>query len=648
MATAVQAHASKDVPQWVDIEASWACPRGLKYLFWIPHRYRKLHQDVPPTTRLLLKVWDTATKQWGQDKGWAQATPLYSLYLANPAFDYRPWTSRGCVRVSHLYDQNKLLDFPDLQRKYSLPHNTIFQYLQLKSMLQGSNSPTATANTKHIDQMCTATTQPKKLLSTLYNMLIQSHADPPDKFKSDCYYKANNQCEKCDSGCQLCDGTGLDGCLECPSNTLQVEGTTHCLAQCPERFYLYKNLCKKCHPSCKTCNGSSVQDCLTCDQGSEFKAGICYPQCEEQRYPDDNGVCQPCDSSCRHCSGPGPDHCISCKINSAWSPTEMRCTKCCDSQSDQDDCCFCDVNSVIALSSTRKEKKAQEKTQDKSLTTYFSPQPHKTLNHKMTDMDLSSESTESEGIKNHDKELITISLLHTSLKANLEEIKSELAVMAIEIKSDIKKEINILAAKLDGFEVKLHDMDLQVNHLNDDYQLALRKISDLEFKVSDLEDRSRQKNLRFRNLPEKGTHDNAKQIVIEYISALGITYNSSEQLIERCHRLFKPKSLQNDLPRDIMVCFFAFDFKESILKAARLNPVSSGPFQNVKVFQDLSFETRSQCKKFSSATQILRTQNIRYRWLFPSKLSLTHEGKREVFDSNGKLTEWLKRNKILV
>ncbi|CAH2320170.1 Hypothetical predicted protein [Pelobates cultripes] len=247
--------------------------------------------------------------------------------------------------------------------------------------------------------------------------------------------------------------------------------------------------------------------------------------------------------------------------------------------------------------STRKDKKvplqdkAHEKTQGKSLTTYFSPQPHQTLKHRMTDMDLSSESMESEGIKNPDKELITISLLHTSLKANLEEIKSELAVMATEIKADIKMEINILTTKLDGLEVKLKDMDFQVNHLNDDYQLALRKISDLKLKVSDLEDRSRRKNLRFRNLPEKGTQDNAKQIVIEYISALGITYNPSEQLIERCHRLFKPKSLQNDLPHDIMVCFFAFDFKERILKAARLNPVSSGPFQNVKVFQDLSFET---------------------------------------------------------
>ncbi|XP_053319728.1 proprotein convertase subtilisin/kexin type 5-like [Spea bombifrons] len=102
------------------------------------------------------------------------------------------------------------------------------------------------------------------------------------------YYKWNNQCEKCHSGCQLCGGPGLDGCLECPSDTLQVEGTTHCVTQCPERFYKYKNTCKKCHSSCKTCNDSSVQGCLTCDGGSDLKGGICYPPCEEQRYLDND------------------------------------------------------------------------------------------------------------------------------------------------------------------------------------------------------------------------------------------------------------------------------------------------------------------------------------------------------------------------
>ncbi|XP_077120025.1 cysteine repeat modular protein 2-like [Ranitomeya variabilis] len=163
------------------------------------------------------------------------------------------------------------------------------------------------------------------------------------------YYKRNNQCDKCDSRCQLCSGPGLDSCLECPPGIFQVEGTTHCVSKCPERFYIHGNKCKKCHPSCRTCNDSSVQGCKTCDRGSSFKAGICYPQCEEHRYLDDDSVCQPCDPSCRHCSGPGSDHCISCNSKTAWSPEEMRCINCCDSEADQNDCCFCDVNSVLCI-----------------------------------------------------------------------------------------------------------------------------------------------------------------------------------------------------------------------------------------------------------------------------------------------------------
>ncbi|KAM4678591.1 uncharacterized protein O3C94_010455 [Discoglossus pictus] len=163
------------------------------------------------------------------------------------------------------------------------------------------------------------------------------------------YFKGNNRCEKCDFHCQLCYGPGSDACLECPADTLQVEGTTHCVSQCPERFYLYKNRCKRCHTSCRTCNDSSAEGCLTCDRGSDFKEGICYPQCEEHHYVDSKGICQPCDPSCRHCSGPGRNHCVSCKTNTAWSPAEMRCIKCCDSQTDQDDCCFCDINSVLCI-----------------------------------------------------------------------------------------------------------------------------------------------------------------------------------------------------------------------------------------------------------------------------------------------------------
>ncbi|CAH2311369.1 Hypothetical predicted protein [Pelobates cultripes] len=125
-------------------------------------------------------------------------------------------------------------------------------------------------------------------------------------------------------------------------------------------------------------------------------------------------------------------------------------------------------------SSMRKDKKdpAQDKPKDKSFSTYFSPQQHKSIKQKMNDMDLSSESMKSEGKKNPDKDLITISQLHASLKANLEEIKIQLDSADAEIKSDIKQEINVLVAKIESFEDQLKEMDFQVKNLADDSQKA--------------------------------------------------------------------------------------------------------------------------------------------------------------------------------
>ncbi|CAH2306501.1 Hypothetical predicted protein, partial [Pelobates cultripes] len=107
---------------------------------------------------------------------------------------------------------------------------------------------------------------------------------------------------------------------------------------------------------------------------------------------------------------------------------------------------------------------------------------HKITKQKLNDMDLSMENTESDGIKNPDKDPITISLFRTSLKANLDEIKAKLASTAVEIKSDIKLEINVLAAKIERFEDQLKEVDFQVKNLTDDCQKAHRDIFDLQIK----------------------------------------------------------------------------------------------------------------------------------------------------------------------
>ncbi|CAH2249105.1 Hypothetical predicted protein [Pelobates cultripes] len=129
-----------------------------------------------------------------------------------------------------------------------------------------------------------------------------------------------------------------------------------------------------------------------------------------------------------------------------------------------------------------------------------------------------------------DKELITTAQLQSSLRANLEEIKMELAVTADEIKVEIKKGINLLVGKLQKFEDQVNEMDFRVKNLKDECGKSQRSMLDLELKLNDLEDRSRLKNLRFRNFVEGRRQEDIKQILKDYFVDLGIPLNDHDQL----------------------------------------------------------------------------------------------------------------------
>ncbi|XP_039628875.1 proprotein convertase subtilisin/kexin type 5 [Polypterus senegalus] len=175
------------------------------------------------------------------------------------------------------------------------------------------------------------------------------------KFQSLCvancpngFYRGKSQCEKCDPSCQSCSGPGPEDCL-CPPQAFQLQDTKLCAERCPERFYQESRVCKPCHSSCKTCKDSTPQGCLTCDWGSTLLDGVCYPRCAEQRYLSKKEICELCDDSCRHCFGPSPNQCLTCKADFALHPTQRRCITCCNTETNQTDCCLCNGNSAFCI-----------------------------------------------------------------------------------------------------------------------------------------------------------------------------------------------------------------------------------------------------------------------------------------------------------
>ncbi|CAH2320305.1 Hypothetical predicted protein [Pelobates cultripes] len=285
--------------------------------------------------------------------------------------------------------------------------------------------------------------------------------------------------------------------------------------------------------------------------------------------------------------------------------------------------------------------------QEKNLDIFFSPQskdskgnkPRSSLtNLKPSAMDINKD--------NKEQEEITTKVLNESLQSILEEIKSEISKNSIEIRQEIKSDIFKLTEKFQVMEDRLKNVDFQIVSTNEEVNLLTSKIHYLENKIEDLEDRSRRKNLRFRNFEDSNKQENLEYMLHDYFKALGLKLDGHNEKFERCHRLHKPSNITSDTPRDIITCFHSFEFKEQVLKANREKRIKDGPYAHIIALPDLSYNTRNKRRMFSSGINILKQHNIRFRWSYPTKMIIQMDGKIESFDQPDKLKTWL-QNKSL-
>ncbi|KAG2471209.1 PCSK5 convertase, partial [Polypterus senegalus] len=186
------------------------------------------------------------------------------------------------------------------------------------------------------------------------------------------YELSSEQCQECDQTCSKCTGPDPTDCTKCKKGLALDPNSMMCGvigdSECPPKMFLHEKLfsCIACHDLCESCHGqesydcdtcllpsyfynSTPQGCLTCDWGSTLLDGVCYPRCAEQRYLSKKEICELCDDSCRHCFGPSPNQCLTCKADFALHPTQRRCITCCNTETNQTDCCLCNGNSGIDI-----------------------------------------------------------------------------------------------------------------------------------------------------------------------------------------------------------------------------------------------------------------------------------------------------------
>lgn len=195
---------------------------------------------------------------------------------------------------------------------------------------------------------------------------------------------------------------------------------------------------------------------------------------------------------------------------------------------------------------------------------------------------------------------------------------------------DFKSDIQSLVSRTEHIESKMTNFATSHNLLIDSHTALEEEVHRLSNKVLDLEDRSRRNNIRLRGIPESVSPDQLNSFLTDFMALTMPHHSSQDLLIDRIHRLPKPRHLPSHVPRDTIARIHFFTIKEEFLKVLRSQPELPEKFRNLSIYPDLSAATMLRRKEFSAYTKILREAGISYKWGFPVKLIIFKDGSQAV------------------
>ncbi|KAM8924562.1 uncharacterized protein RCH25_009251 [Pelodytes ibericus] len=275
------------------------------------------------------------------------------------------------------------------------------------------------------------------------------------------------------------------------------------------------------------------------------------------------------------------------------------------------------------LISTSRDKDKERPKKPVGIGAFYSPKTPIVSQETSTKMHTNS-SAESSPLDCSAMTTITQDTLNSALDSLYEKIKSDSDKNRADIKSDITDlhvTLSHQSAQIGRMQEGFKQMQLQNASLNKDI-LALKQ------KVTDIEDRSRRRNLKLRGIPESVRNIDLEDYLIDFLKVYLDPGIIGPLPFERVHRLPRPLNLSQEIPRDTIACFHNAKLKDLLMKQARINPTQDCRFSSISLYADISQATRIQRSEFKSLTAILRDKAIEYRWGFPTKLIISFQGKR--------------------
>lgn len=226
--------------------------------------------------------------------------------------------------------------------------------------------------------------------------------------------------------------------------------------------------------------------------------------------------------------------------------------------------------------------------------------------------------------------------LRADIGTKLDNIDSRLIDMAssmsaLESKvSEMKRDVSSNAARVEEAEGRIHDTERALEKAEAALDSAMKRITYLESKTDDLENRGRRKNLRLNGIREGAE---GQKSLFEFVSAKLPQWLEMDPdktfTLERVHRTLAPEKSNKN--RAILIRFLKFQEKEFVYRESRKRVITH---DGAKIYfsQDLSAETVRIRRGFNPVTKLFVDINaFRGFQHNPCKLRVLHDGKIHLF-----------------
>lgn len=184
-----------------------------------------------------------------------------------------------------------------------------------------------------------------------------------------------------------------------------------------------------------------------------------------------------------------------------------------------------------------------------------------------------------------------------------------------------RNEINDLSERVNHVESKMGKFPTSFNNLVNTYTEKEEEIDCVKVKLADLEERSRQNNVKIRGITETIQPTALKNYFVQLMAVFLWDTSQADLIIDHIHRLPKPAHLPDMVPWDTIVCVHFFNVKEELMIATRNTASYPQLYADLSFFNDLSQFTMMRRKSLSTITN----HHITYKWDHPVKLVATKD-----------------------